>query len=64
MVVFAAGSLLLFSTAPASEQEICFQIDHSDKEERAGGQLWGGACSKAHDRSVTDLGMELGHSIF
>jgi len=69
MAVFAIGCLLLFSAAhPRSdsppERGTCFQIDHSDKGERAEAQLWGVACSKAHDKSVTDLGMELGHFLF
>lgn len=69
MAMFAVGSLLLFITAsPWSasppEQGICFQIDHSDKGERAEAQPRGVACSKAHDKSVADLGMELGHALF
>lgn len=66
MAMFAVGSLLLFSAAhpryaSPPERGICFQIDHSDKGARAEAQLRGVACSKAHDESVADVGMELGH---
>lgn len=67
--MLAIVCLLLFSTAcpqytSPPEQGIYFQIDHADKGERAEAQLQGVVCSKAHDNSVTDLGMELGHFLF
>lgn len=69
MDVFAVGCLQLLSPACSRhasppERGICFHADHSDKAERAEAQLRGVACSKAHDKSVAHLGMELGHFLF